>query len=244
MEASEKAAALAAKPRAAVMGEKEVAAVPGKRKREALVDVTEVNKKKAIIAAKGKAKAVDKTTTAASSSTSTASVSTTVGTRQTSKTSAVDVPRRRVLGDLKPPKEEQEEEEEKPEVATAVPPQFNLRSAGAVRRNLKVLRDDVSEEGDAPAARVFSKPTGTGVLVKVDESHSDEETVAAHLAHVEEEEVIPHDDLDANDWDDPTMCAEYADEIFDYMKVIEVSNYLFNHLLSSFANLFPATLIS
>jgi len=208
VEQSEKSLVPKTRP-TSVMGEKEVA-VPGKRKREALVDVTEVNKKKAILS-KGKAKAVDASTiTTTTTSIATTSTSTTASSRKALRPIA-EAPTRRVFGVLT-------KGTAKPEDKVEI-----LRTAGAARRALQVLRDDTLATDSEPGPKVFSPPEELESTTPAHETLVDEENVAAHLSKVEDEEEIPHDDLDINDWDDPTMCAEYANEIFDYMKSVEVN---------------------
>lgn len=50
----------------------------------------------------------------------------------------------------------------------------------------------------------------------------EEERVASQLVAVEEDEDYFWDDFDAEDWDDPAMCAEYAVEVCNYWKELEV----------------------
>jgi G2/mitotic-specific cyclin 2 len=59
------------------------------------------------------------------------------------------------------------------------------------------------------------------------------EAVKKHVQEVEErpesakkvcvpKKLVQHDDLDADDFEDPMMVSEYVHEIFDYLKEIEV----------------------
>ena len=59
-----------------------------------------------------------------------------------------------------------------------------------------------------------------------------ERELQKHLQDVEREaEADPNgpdwEDLDAEDADDPMMVSEYVNEIFDYLKVIEVRSFYF-----------------
>ena len=52
----------------------------------------------------------------------------------------------------------------------------------------------------------------------------EEETHVAKKSKVSEE-VVEWDDLDADDHSDPLMVSEYVVEIYEYMKVLEVSSF-------------------
>ena len=111
------------------------------------------------------------------------------------------------------------------------------------RKQLKPV-DEVDEE---ESRRVVKKrrtssdlPEEARIVAPVPPEEVEEYPVA-HSKRSTTPEAEPEgdqwDDLDAEDADDPLMVSEYVNEIFSYLKVVEVSNSLVVHILSLTATL-------
>lgn len=250
-----------------VMGDK-AEKVAGKRKREALAEVTQHNRDKSKGGAtmKGKGKEVgdvnSKTRlapgkTARQPLKTVSSVQATATARRVAK--VVGVKKVQVHVEV----EEQDEEETPADDAIVVdqpePTAAAARPAGRVsvfkfvpepkeQASSRAVAPANYDENDAP--RVFKKrhtlpkeeavpvpavvsakadravvPRSGKKSIAVDESQVEEEKIAAQLANViddDDDDTGLWDDLDAEDWDDPAMCAEYVVEICCYMKELEV----------------------
>lgn len=112
--------------------------------------------------------------------------------------------------------------------------------ATATRRNPTIQEERERDETEAESNRVFKKRrTSSDAPEQPDEEAKEEVEVEdqvrdiaerelqKHLHHIEHEvEADPNgaewEDLDAEDADDPMMVSEYVNEIFEYLKVVEV----------------------
>jgi G2/mitotic-specific cyclin 1/2 len=57
-------------------------------------------------------------------------------------------------------------------------------------------------------------------LVELNKKHLHEEEQRPETA--KKARIIEHDDLDADDFEDPMMVSEYVHEIFEYLRELEV----------------------
>jgi hypothetical protein len=122
----------------------------------------------------------------------------------------------------------------------AAPATSKPRSSRSVRR----VASKVEEEDDLEDHREHKKRRTSSEAGELDRQQVEEElndTEEAELTRQREELVLgvveadpdgdEWDDLDAEDIDDPQMVSEYVVEIFDYLKIVEVGNFLFWRLV-------------
>jgi G2/mitotic-specific cyclin 2 len=109
-----------------------------------------------------------------------------------------------------------------------------------VRRTSTVKEDMERDDTEAEANRVFKKRRTSSDVPEEHEKETEKHIDAEDLDQgIAERELQKHlqdlerevgadlngpewEDLDAEDADDPMMVSEYVNEIFDYLKVVEV----------------------
>ncbi|KAK7042976.1 G2/mitotic-specific cyclin [Paramarasmius palmivorus] len=223
----------------------------GKRKREVLAEVTEVNKgKKAAGSAKGKEKEkADDSKNSATTSTRVLRTTTTAkaGSRQ---------PLRKVLTRSAKKETTQAQasastEESARSLLSADLPVFHIvpregnGKAGTSAPLASITEDDTERprvfkkrhtEPEPPSEDPSAMPVSEDMPpAHVDSSRLDEEHIATQLAAAEEDDDTGlWDDLDAEDMDDPYMVAEYIHEITAYLKereqkTLPVADYMRFH---------------
>jgi hypothetical protein len=112
--------------------------------------------------------------------------------------------------------------------------------ATATRRNPPIQEERERDEVEAESNRVFKKRrTSSDAPEQPDEEAKEEVEVEDQVRDIAERELQKHlheieheveadpngaewEDLDAEDADDPMMVSEYVNEIFEYLKVVEV----------------------
>jgi hypothetical protein len=112
--------------------------------------------------------------------------------------------------------------------------------AAATRRNPPIQEERERDEIEAESHRVFKKRrTSSDSPEQPDEEAKEEVEVEDQVRDIAERELQKHlhdieheleadpngaewEDLDAEDADDPMMVSEYVNEIFEYLKVVEV----------------------
>jgi hypothetical protein len=112
--------------------------------------------------------------------------------------------------------------------------------ATATRRNPPIREERERDEVEAESNRVFKKRrTSSDAPEQPDEEAKEEVEVEDQVRDIAERELQKHlhdieheleadpngaewEDLDAEDADDPMMVSEYVNEIFEYLKVVEV----------------------
>ncbi|THU94727.1 hypothetical protein K435DRAFT_829264 [Dendrothele bispora CBS 962.96] len=216
----------------------------GKRKREVLTEVTEVNKDKAkskmVGAGKGKEKekiAVKSSGDTGSNKSKNVSKSTRQPLRQVGGTLAQQSLRARKLSQTNDDKIVEEDTTARgpsgpfsSESEDSKPASLNTR-----RRESSRLQTVPEDDSDPPSKRRHTEGPGSApeikrtssVLVQLGESREDEEQIATELIGLQDEGEDENedegvwDDLDVDDMDDPLMVAEYVVEIASYMKNLE-----------------------
>lgn len=221
----------------------------GKRKREALGEVTIPSNKPAIVAGKGKEKETfDGVVLKAKGVATRQPLRTVAGTRQT----AANIPKKPSAKDVKPGHEVVSLDDENamivdPPVAL---PSLAVRKSNVVKdiQPVNARRVSLRSAGNLPPHReeepeeepVHKKRRTSSVAPEDDAQEENEEDVhsariAAEMeAFANEVEADPEnsawDDLDADDSDDPLMVSEYVQDIFGYLKQVEVnSNFSVSH---------------
>ena len=112
--------------------------------------------------------------------------------------------------------------------------------AAATRRNPPIQEERERDEMEAESNRVFKKRrTSSDAPEQPDEEAKEEVEVEDQVRDIAERELQKHlhdiereveadpngaewEDLDAEDVDDPMMVSEYVNEIFEYLKIVEV----------------------
>ena len=70
-------------------------------------------------------------------------------------------------------------------------------------------------------------------------------TFKVELPVIKRAKLVEHDDLDAEDADDPMMVSEYVNEIFEYLLVLEVmQSDEFSKFIIFFSNTFITACIN
>lgn len=223
----------------------------GKRKREALVEVTLVaNNKSTVVGGKANDKAdfkkekFDGVVLKSKTLTTRQPLRTVAGTRQSTKTTTAAV-NSTVLEEVQEGIEVIKVPDEDAMVVDPVPaqlPSITVRRSLVSRENTVAPRrsdahrrvsarsiaaghQQVAE--DAEADRVFKKRRTSSVAPEAEEEEAAAKITAEIEAYADEAEADPErspwDDLDADDIDDPLMVSEYVVEIFQYLKQVEVS---------------------
>lgn len=108
------------------------------------------------------------------------------------------------------------------------------------RRNLPIREERERDEVEAESNRVFKKRrTSSDPPEQHDEEAKEEVEVEDQVQGIAEKELQKHlqdiereveadpdgaewEDLDAEDADDPMMVSEYVNDIFEYLKIVEV----------------------
>ncbi|KAG6885565.1 hypothetical protein C0993_012808 [Termitomyces sp. T159_Od127] len=239
-----RATAGTAASRGKINTENKADAIAGKRKREALGEVTSLmaNNKPAV--SKGKDKEVlkdkfDGVVIKSKVPVSRQPLRTVAGTRQTARTTTTTVTKVEVLEEVR--KEATTKTDNYAMVIDPPVPQIPSITArsGAQRRTSLRTATIQGQVDDAESNRVFKKrrtsseaPEDIPAPVEEDQLPNDEELAAAQLAdeiqsYADEPEADPEasqwDDLDADDADDPLMVSDYVVEIFNYLKQIEIT---------------------
>lgn len=114
-------------------------------------------------------------------------------------------------------------------VATSIPSRSNASSrtdAAAARRVRSTKQADEEANGNGDADRENKRIKVGEHDVADDDAGDAHQAMAEQGFKAEDNDVVPKDagweDLDTEDADDPLMVAEYVNEIFAYMKEIEV----------------------
>ncbi|KJA26926.1 hypothetical protein HYPSUDRAFT_63692 [Hypholoma sublateritium FD-334 SS-4] len=214
----------------------------GKRKREALGEVTIPSNKPAVVAGKGKEKETFDGVVLKTKGVATRQpLRTVAGTRQT----AANIPKKPSAKDVKPGHEVVSLDDENamivdPPVAL---PSLVVRKSNVVKdiQPVNARRVSLRSAGNLPPRReeepeeepVHKKRRTSSVAPEDDAPEQNEEDVhnariAAEMeAFANEVEADPEnsawDDLDADDSDDPLMVSEYVQDIFGYLKQVELT---------------------
>lgn len=242
----------ASRAKMAIAGDSKMDAPVGKRKREALGEVTLVTNNKSTAAGKAKDKAdlkkekFDGVVLKSKTVTTRQPLRTVAGTRQSTKTTTAAV-NSTLLEEVKEEVEVIKVPDEDAMVIDPAPPQLPSitvrRSLVAGENATAPYRTDghrrVSSRSitvapqraveDAEADRVFKKRrTSSDVPDESAEAEAAAAKITAEIeAYADEEEADPErsawDDLDADDLDDPLMVSEYVVEIFQYLKLVELT---------------------
>lgn len=107
--------------------------------------------------------------------------------------------------------------------AVAVEQRANTKPASRVRARAPAVVEEKEDDEDAETNKENRDPNSSTQKTTVASSTTDDqEFVEAQEAPAAAEAEPDWDDLDAEEMDDPTMVAEYVNEIFDYMSELEV----------------------
>lgn len=221
----------------------------GKRKREALGEVTIPNNKLAPVAGKGKEKETfDGVVIKTKAIVVRQPLRTVAGTRQTTSTV---VTKKQSTKDAKPSQQVVALDDENAMIVDPPAPLLSItaRKSDVIRQSRRIsLRSagilPLLPEDDPASIQPAHKKRRTSSVGPEDVLHVTEEDrleieedihnarVAAEMeAFANEEEADPEgmawDDLDADDSDDPLMVSEYVHEIFDYLRQVEVCSRSF-----------------
>jgi len=182
----------------------------GKRKREALAEVSTGTNKTKPASAKGKEK--EKETAVVKPPSKNATTTTTVAAVDAAVTKTTRAAKRGTLA--------------------APPSKVPKTDKVASSKPAEVFRDAPQEEEDAEARRASKRRHMETIAEKetevVDDSQLEVEKVAEELVKVDHESSFQPEteqlweDLDADDWDDPLMVSEYVVDVCAYWKEVEV----------------------
>ena len=102
------------------------------------------------------------------------------------------------------------------------PKKDKLKVLSEVSTNISTSKQQKKKQPGKKTTR--SATTSTAAQSQVEQGQADLKAVKkVELQPVKKTRVISHDDLDADDINDPMMVSEYVVEIFTYLKELEVS---------------------